>query len=66
MGTLRLALALIVMVFHAGVPVSNLSYGVSAVVAFFLISGFAIAGLVKACLLLTSQRFDRIPYRSRY
>ena len=48
MGTLRLFLALTVMVFHLGVPIWGLNYGVSSVVVFFIISGYAIAGLIRS------------------
>ncbi len=45
LGSLRLALAVLVVLFHAGWQPAGLSVGVFAVVVFYLISGYAMAGL---------------------
>jgi peptidoglycan/LPS O-acetylase OafA/YrhL len=45
-GTLRLVLALAVLLSHAGVRVNYLNPGVTAVIGFYLISGYVMAGLV--------------------
>jgi peptidoglycan/LPS O-acetylase OafA/YrhL len=45
-GTLRLVLALAVLLSHAGVRVGYLNPGGSAVIGFYLISGYVMAGLV--------------------
>ena len=47
LGTFRLALAMIVVVYHSGVMPFGWHIGVSAVVAFFVVSGFAMSGLVR-------------------
>lgn len=46
MGTLRLVLALAVLLSHAGVRINYLNPGVIAVIGFYLISGYVMAGLV--------------------
>jgi len=46
MGLLRLLLALAVLLSHAGVRVFQLNPGVTAVIGFYLISGYVMAGLV--------------------
>lgn len=46
MGTLRLLLALAVLLSHAGVRIDYLNPGVTAVIGFYLISGYVMAGLV--------------------
>lgn len=46
MGTLRLILALAVLLSHAGVRVNYLNPGVTAVIGFYLISGYVMAGLI--------------------
>lgn len=46
MGTLRLVLALAVLLSHAGVRVGYLNPGVTAVIGFYLISGYVMAGLI--------------------
>lgn len=58
MGTLRLLLALLVMLSHADLRIAQLNPGVTAVVGFYLISGYVMAGLV-------SRHYDtavRIPW----
>jgi len=47
MGTLRLLLALAVLLSHADVRVHQLNPGVMAVIGFYLISGYVMAGLVE-------------------
>lgn len=47
LGTLRLVLALLVALSHAGVRVAGLTPGVLAVVGFYLISGYVMAGLIR-------------------
>lgn len=47
MGTLRLILALLVLLSHADVRIVQLNPGVTAVVGFYLISGYVMAGLVQ-------------------
>jgi peptidoglycan/LPS O-acetylase OafA/YrhL len=47
LGTLRLMLALAVAASHAGVLVGGLNPGVTAVVGFYLISGYVMAGLIQ-------------------
>lgn len=46
MGTLRLILALLVLLSHADLRIAQLNPGVTAVVGFYLISGYVMAGLV--------------------
>ncbi|AOK62012.1 hypothetical protein WM29_23065 [Burkholderia ubonensis] len=46
MGTYRLLLAMTVLLFHAGVTIGGRAIGVSAVVSFFLISGYVMTALV--------------------
>ena len=46
MGMLRLVLALAVLFSHAGVRVNFLNPGVTAVIGFYLISGYVMAGLI--------------------
>lgn len=46
-GTLRLLLAAIVAMFHAGLMIGGIASGVSAVVCFFMISGYAMTGLAR-------------------
>jgi peptidoglycan/LPS O-acetylase OafA/YrhL len=46
MGMLRLVLALAVLFSHAGVRVGYLNPGVTAVIGFYLISGYVMAGLI--------------------
>lgn len=48
MGTLRLVLAILVLLSHADVRVAGYNPGVVAVVVFYLISGYVMAGLVRA------------------
>lgn len=45
-GTLRLVLALVVVLFHAGVPDPWPQTGVAAVAVFYMVSGFAMTGLL--------------------
>lgn len=47
MGVLRLVLALLVLLSHADVRMAGLNPGVSAVIGFYLISGYVMAGLVQ-------------------
>ena len=47
MGYLRLILALLVLLSHAGWRVAGLNPGVTAVIGFYLISGYVMAGLVR-------------------
>lgn len=47
MGTLRLVLALLVLLSHADLRIAQLNPGVTAVVGFYLISGYVMAGLVR-------------------
>lgn len=46
LGTLRLVLALVVVLFHAGVPDPWPQTGVAAVAVFYIVSGFAMTGLL--------------------
>jgi peptidoglycan/LPS O-acetylase OafA/YrhL len=46
MGLLRLVLATLVLLSHAGVRVAGYNPGVFAVVVFYLISGYVMAGLI--------------------
>ena len=48
MGWLRLVLAAMVALSHAGVRVQGLNPGVTAVVVFYLISGYVMAGLLRS------------------
>mgnify|MGYP003343567634 FL=1 len=48
MGYLRLILALLVLLSHAGWRVAGLNPGVTAVIGFYLISGYVMAGLVRS------------------
>jgi peptidoglycan/LPS O-acetylase OafA/YrhL len=48
MGMLRLVLAAMVLLSHAGVRIGGLNPGVMAVVVFYLISGYVMAGLVQS------------------
>lgn len=48
LGTLRLVLALAVLISHAGVSVLSLNPGVMAVVVFYAISGYVMNGLICA------------------
>ena len=50
LGTLRLLLAVSVAVFHANLGQAGLRYGVSAVVIFYMISGYAMSGLAGTFL----------------
>ncbi|HEY0835823.1 MAG TPA: hypothetical protein VGE72_18105 [Azospirillum sp.] len=47
LGTLRLVLALVVVLFHAGLPASGAETGVAAVAVFHTVSGFAMTGLLE-------------------
>ena len=47
MGTLRLVLAIAVLLSHADVRVAQLNPGVMAVIGFYLISGYVMAGLIQ-------------------
>ena len=47
LGTLRLLLALAVAASHAGLKVGGLNPGVAAVIGFYLISGYVMAGLIR-------------------
>ena len=47
MGFLRLALAVAVLLSHAGVRFWGLNSGVTAVIGFYLISGYVMAGLIQ-------------------
>ena len=47
MGTLRLVLALLVLLSHADLRIFQLNPGVTAVIGFYLISGYVMAGLVR-------------------
>jgi peptidoglycan/LPS O-acetylase OafA/YrhL len=58
MGTLRLILALLVLLSHAGVRVHQLNPGVTAVIGFYLISGYVMAGLVHRHY----DRVERVPF----
>ena len=44
---MRLALAIAVLCSHAGVRVQGLNPGVTAVIGFYLISGYVMAGLIR-------------------
>jgi len=46
LGTLRLVLALVVVLFHAGIPDPWPQTGVGAVAVFYIVSGFAMTGLL--------------------
>lgn len=46
MGTLRFALAIAVLLSHTGLTIGGLNPGVTAVVVFFLISGYVMAALI--------------------
>jgi peptidoglycan/LPS O-acetylase OafA/YrhL len=48
LGTLRLLLAISVSVFHATLHPGGFRYGVSGVVTFYMISGYAMSGLARA------------------
>lgn len=48
MGTLRLVLAVLVLLSHADVRVGGYNPGVVAVVVFYLISGYVMAGLIRS------------------
>src|SRR5438105_15163327 len=48
MGTLRLVLAVLVLLSHADVRVAGYNPGVVAVVVFYLISGYVMAGLIRS------------------
>ena len=48
MGFLRLILALLVLLSHAGMRVFGLNPGVVAVIGFYLISGYVMAGLLRS------------------
>lgn len=47
MGTYRLILAVMVVLSHAGITFFGINQGISAVVSFFMISGFAMSALIK-------------------
>lgn len=47
MGVMRLLLALAVLCSHAGVRVQGLNPGVTAVIGFYLISGYVMTGLIR-------------------
>lgn len=47
MGTLRLLLAVAVLLSHADLRIAGLNPGVTAVIGFYLISGYVMAGLVR-------------------
>ena len=47
LGTLRLALAILVALSHAGVGILGLNPGVVAVVGFYVISGYVMTGLIR-------------------
>ncbi|WP_394521706.1 hypothetical protein C1N60_09005 [Pantoea sp. SGAir0184] len=47
MGAYRLFLAVLVLLSHAGITFFGINQGISAVVSFFMISGFAMTALVK-------------------
>ena len=47
LGTLRLCLAILVALSHADVRIANLNPGVTAVVCFYLISGYVMTGLLR-------------------
>ena len=47
MGTYRLLLAVVVLLSHIGIVAGGHNQGVSAVVSFFLISGFAMTALIR-------------------
>ena len=66
-GTLRLILAAMVAAFHSGATPGDIWIGVSAVVVFFMISGFAMTGLIEkrfatpgAAPLFFLERFVRL------
>jgi len=57
LGSLRLGLAVAVVLFHAGWLPGGLSIGVCAVVVFYLISGYAMAGLAARFLVTRPNGF---------
>ena len=47
LGTLRLVLAVIVLLSHTGLSIGHIEIGVVAVAVFFIISGYAMTGLIQ-------------------
>jgi peptidoglycan/LPS O-acetylase OafA/YrhL len=57
LGTLRLLLAVSVAVFHANIGREGLRFGASAVIIFYMISGYAMSGLAGTFLAAPDGRF---------